>query len=72
MKTPSEDQAVGQVVDRMSTKYPLMARSHIQGMVSQVHAGFLGNPVRSYVPVLVERQVKARLAQEALALAPAG
>lgn len=72
MKTPSEDQAVDQVVDRMSTKYPQMARSYIQGMVSQVHAGFLGNPVRSYVPVLVERQVKARLAQEALVLAAAG
>ena len=66
------EMTVDQVVDRMSTKYPLMARSHIQGMVSQVHAGFLGNPVRSYVPVLVERQVKARLAQEALALAAAG
>ena len=69
MKTPSEDQAVDQVVERMTAKYPDMSRSHIQGMVTEEHQVFAGNPVRSYVPVLVERQVKARLKLEAPATA---
>ncbi|ARC56150.1 hypothetical protein AS850_03550 [Frondihabitans sp. 762G35] len=65
MDTPGEDQSVGQVIDRLAEKFPLLERDHIRDVVNQEHQVFAGKPIRDYVPVLVERQAKIRLKEDA-------
>ncbi len=60
-RTIQESQAIAQVVDRMSSQFPDVDPGHITDLVHEEHDSFAGHPIRDYVPVLVERQVKARL-----------
>lgn len=69
MSKPDEKQAVDKVIDRMHEKFPSLAREHIEQIVTTEHQAFDGNPVRDYVPVLVERRAKVRLNQEMTAAA---
>ncbi|WP_123955561.1 three-helix bundle dimerization domain-containing protein [Frondihabitans sp. 762G35] len=64
MDTSGEDQSVEQVIGRLSAKFPAVSREHIQDVVNQEHQMFAGNPIRDFVPVLVERQAKNRLKKE--------
>jgi hypothetical protein len=61
LKTPSEDQAVLQILDRMAVAFPTVRREHVRQVVAQAHEGFAGDPIRAYVPVLVERKAKMQL-----------
>jgi hypothetical protein len=56
-----ESQAIGQVVEHMATRFPEIDRGLISEVVDEEYDTFAGHPVRDYVPVLVERQVKGRL-----------
>ena len=61
METPDEDQGVDAVVGRLSDKYPGTSRDEIARLVDEEHRAFDGNPIRDYIPVLIEHRVRDRL-----------
>ncbi|WP_400995097.1 three-helix bundle dimerization domain-containing protein [Agromyces sp. GXQ0307] len=60
-----EQQAVEHVVTRLLERFPSLAEDHIHAIVDEEHHRFDGRPVRDFVPVLVERAARQRLATEA-------
>jgi hypothetical protein len=60
-----EQQAVEHVVARLQERFPSLAEDRIHAIVDEEHHRFDGRPVRSFVPVLVERAAKKRLGTEA-------
>lgn len=50
------------VVDRLVERFPHTQRSVIEAVVAEEHR-LLDGPIRDYVPLLVERAAKRRLAQ---------
>lgn len=61
MDTESEARALGAVIDRLAKIFPDEERSVIEDVVAAEHGLFANNPVRDFVPVLVERGAKFRL-----------
>jgi hypothetical protein len=60
-----EQQAVEHVVARLLERFPSLTEDHVHAIVDEEHHRFDGRPVRSFVPVLVERAAKKRLGTEA-------
>lgn len=59
MLTTSDRQAA--VVDALSTQHPHYPRVRIEHWVAEVFDSYRSAPVQTYVPVLVQREVAARL-----------
>ena len=60
MMTINEHQALEHVRARLSERFPQLPGEIVSVTVQQVHGRFDGR-VRDYVPILVEREAKARL-----------
>ena len=56
-----EDQGIAKVVDHLAGKFPTLDRIRVQQVVGEAHYLLRGNPIRDYVPVLVQRTAKNRL-----------
>ena len=56
-----EHQALVQVSDRLAVRFPDLSVETVSSAVREVHRTFDG-PVRDYVPILVERAARDRLA----------
>ncbi|MDR5698525.1 three-helix bundle dimerization domain-containing protein [Agromyces aerolatus] len=67
MDTDEEDRAVDQVVDRLADRFPAAGREHIAAVVDEEHHELDGNPIRDFVPVLVEHDARDRLRSEGIA-----
>ncbi len=63
MMEASERLAIGQVVERLTHKYPTVPPLTITGIVYKIHAKFDGCPIRDFVPLFVERDAQAELAK---------
>ncbi len=61
MQTPDEAKEIDEVIDRLMTKFPTATRDEVVEAVSREHEALMGNRVRDFVPVLVEKQAKRRL-----------
>jgi hypothetical protein len=61
MQTPDEAKEIDEVIDRLMIKFPTATRDEVVDAVSQEHEALMGNRVRDFVPVLVEKQAKRRL-----------
>jgi hypothetical protein len=61
MNQLQEDQGIAKVVDRLADRFPTLARARVEQVVAETHRLLDGNPIRDYVPVLVERTAKDRL-----------
>ena len=61
MITIDEHQALEQVRSRLVERFPQVPAETVHLTVQDVHSRFDG-PVRDFVPILVEREAKARLA----------
>jgi len=61
MFTMDEHQAVEHVCAQLGERFPEVPAVIVRRIVHEVHSRFDG-PVRAYVPILVEREAKARLA----------
>jgi hypothetical protein len=57
--------AVEHAAARLSERFPHIPRERIEQLVRERHGEFEGAPVRDFVPVLVEHDVKRLLAAEA-------
>ena len=61
MPEPSEARAIGEVVTRLTARYPSLDPAQIATAVRQTHDGFASCRVRDFVTLLVERHVRAEL-----------
>lgn len=64
MTKEHEMHAIELVIDRLSTRFPDVARTDIEVVVYEEHGKLNAGQIRDYVPVLVERSSKLRLAHE--------
>ena len=67
MITMDEHQALEHVCSRLIERFPDLPAATVRLTVGEVHARFDGR-VRGYVPILVEREARARLATIAQSL----
>lgn len=58
----NEHEQIVQVIDRLSTAESL-PREVVADVVGTVHSELAANPIRNYIPLLVERRAKQRLAE---------
>ncbi|WP_418002171.1 three-helix bundle dimerization domain-containing protein [Mycobacterium sp. PDNC021] len=61
MREFSEERAIGQVVARLTARYPSLDPDRIGTAVRQAHESFASSAVRDFVPLLVERHVREEL-----------
>ena len=64
MNAEEEARAVDQVVDRLAARFPDVSRDRVAAIVGEEHLELEGNPIRDFVPVLVEREARERLRVE--------
>ncbi|MDZ8171576.1 three-helix bundle dimerization domain-containing protein [Microbacterium xanthum] len=60
----SEYEALHYVIERLAETYPFVDEVHLRELAADELAQLDGARVRAFVPVLVERRVKERLATE--------
>ncbi len=64
-----EQVAISHAVDRLAERFPEIPRDRIVDLVHQRHVGYTSAPVRDFIPVLIEHDVKRELAAEVEPLA---
>lgn len=57
MQNLDETQLVNQVIERLVLKFPTVERSEIIHAVNDERHRHTGDPIRNYLPVLIERTV---------------
>ncbi|GIT81600.1 hypothetical protein LLS1_32690 [Leifsonia sp. LS1] len=63
-KQSDELVAVEHAAERLAQRFPHVPRTRIEQLVQERHEEFSGAPVRDFVPVLVEHDVKRLLLAE--------
>ena len=63
-KAENEDAAIDHVVDRLTSQFPSVPAEDIATRVSEVRSTFDEAPIRDFVPVIVEHDVKDQLREE--------
>jgi len=58
----SEQLALAQLRERLASKYADVPSGLVSAAVHAAHARFAESPIRDFVPLLVERRVRAELA----------
>jgi hypothetical protein len=64
MHTDDEARAIDDVVERLAERFPTVTRERVAAIVAEEHLELEGNPIRDFVPVLVEHEVRERLRAE--------
>jgi hypothetical protein len=57
-----EEHAIGRVVAALGAAFPGLSETDVADCVGRIHATFAQARVRTYVPILVEREARAALA----------
>jgi hypothetical protein len=70
MNADEEVRAVEGVVDRLDAMYPDVSRERVVAVVNEEHLKLAGNPIRDFIPVLVEHEARERLRAEGARHAP--
>jgi len=61
---PAEEDAIRQVAPRLTRQFPNLPADEVQRTVYGKYGSFDDSPVRDFVPVLVERASRGRLAEQ--------
>jgi hypothetical protein len=61
MEIREEGQAMAEVTRRLLAKFPEARPEIVDALVNDLHHEFDGDPIRDFLPVLVEREAVARL-----------
>jgi hypothetical protein len=67
MNGPDEQHQIADVVTRLEEKFPGVPTSEIEIIVAEEVAALAGNPIRDYIPRLVEHGARGRLRSSATA-----
>ena len=70
-KSENEDAAMHHVVDRLTSRFPSVPPDEIEARVAGAQESLDDAPVRDFVPIIVEHDVKAQLREEGNAPEPA-
>ena len=61
MESITEDQALSALEQRLQHRFPTQPPATIEKVVRDYYRDFDGDPIRDFIPVLVERQAVDRL-----------
>lgn len=61
MNGPDEETQISQVVERLEEKFPEVAHDDVERIVAEEREALDGNPVRDFVPRLVEHGAREKL-----------
>lgn len=64
MKTLDEREQLVGVIERLAGRFPDIDRSRISSVVTELNDSMAGNPIRDFIPVLIEHDAKSRLRAE--------
>jgi hypothetical protein len=70
MQPTTEAEALSEMAIRLHERFPTAPTSTIEKVVRDYHSEFDGDPIRDFIPVLVERQAVERLRQIPLQQGP--
>jgi len=57
----NEARALTDMIDRLSTRFPLHSRASVAEIVGQAHQGYDESALRDFIPLLVEREARRKL-----------
>ena len=63
MNGPDEKQQIAAVIDQLEQRFPAFSTQEIEVIVAEQVALLDGNPIRDYVPRLVEHGARSKLRQ---------
>ena len=66
MNGPDEEQQIANVIEQLEQRFPAFSTQEIEVIVAEQVALLDGNPIRDYVPRLVEHGARSRLRQARL------
>ncbi len=61
MNGPDEKVQIAQVISRLEERFPTLPADNVEKVVAEQVAELDGNPIRDYVPRLVEHAAKDKL-----------
>jgi hypothetical protein len=61
MNGPDEEQQIASVVEQLEQRFPAFSTQEIEVIVAEQVALLDGNPIRDYVPRLVEHGARSKL-----------
>lgn len=64
MNGPDEKQQIASVVEQLEQRFPAFSTQEIEVIVAEQVALLDGNPIRDYVPRLVEHGARTRLRED--------
>ncbi|MGW0175678.1 three-helix bundle dimerization domain-containing protein [Rhodococcus sp. NPDC003322] len=62
MAKKSEKAALKEVAAAIKKDYPHLSESDIDAMIGRAHEDFYNRPIREFVPLFIERRIRAQLA----------
>lgn len=66
----SETRALTDIIDRLTTRFPLHSRATVAEIVSDAHRGYDDSDLRDFIPLLVEREASRKLEHTTTQTAP--
>lgn len=60
-KVVDEAKAIGEIIERLQARFPDASPETVAGAVEKARESFSQAKVRDFVPVLIEKEAKARL-----------
>ena len=58
-----ESRELNEVVERLLQRFPDVQEERVRSVVIKAHEAFVGNPIRDFVPVFVERSARDELSR---------
>lgn len=62
-KRNGEDAALKEVANAIKKDYPHLAADEVDAMITRAHEDFYNRPIREFVPLFVERRIRAQLSE---------
>ncbi len=59
----NEQTIIDQLVQRLTRNFPAIPPDTVAAVVTEIHTGFEGRPLREFVPLFVERRARSELTQ---------
>ena len=53
-----ESRELDEVLERLIQRFPDIPEERVRAAIDEAHERFVGNPIRNFVPVFVERSVR--------------